>query len=362
MVRVRLPAYALTMEEKKKFASRFKEVYDKHYKWLILVTALLIVISFASMSIFYIHNHDFIYKDISLLGGTSVTVYGANFNINQMKLDLTKSMGDIDINSLKDVFTQQQKAVVIQTSLDAKTAKSILENYLGYSLTDQNSSFESTNSTLGNGFYQQLLVAVLIAFGFMGVVVFFLFGKGKGIKTILILLAILSPFLFFVLKTVSIEFALILSLITLLISLFIYWKFNVPSFAVVLSAFADILMTLVVINFMGMKLSSAGIIAFLMLIGYSVDTDILLTNRVLKSTNGSIDHRIFGAFKTGITMTITAILAVLAALFLISSFSNTMAQIFTILAIGLCFDIYNTWITNACIIKWYATRKNEVKP
>jgi preprotein translocase subunit SecF len=120
-------------------------------------------------------------------------------------------------------------------------------------------------------------------------------------------------------------------------------------------------MTLVVIDLMGMKLSSAGIIAFLMLIGYSVDTDILLTNRVLKSTTGSINHRIFGAFKTGITMTITAILAVLAALFLISSFSNTMAQIFTILAIGLCFDIYNTWITNACIIKWYATKKNEIK-
>jgi preprotein translocase subunit SecF len=349
------------MEEKKKFISKFREAYDKHYKLLIILTALLIVLSFASMALFYVHNHDFINKDISLLGGTSVTIYGANFNINQMKLDLTKSLGDIDINSLKDVFTQQQKAVIIQTSLDAKTAKPILENYLGYSLTDQNSSFESTSSSLGSGFYQQLLVAVLIAFSFMGVVVYFLFGKGKWIKLLLILLAILSPFLFFVLKAVSIDFALILSLVTLLVSLFIYWRFNVPSFAVVLSAFADILMTLVVIDLMGMKLSSAGIIAFLMLIGYSVDTDILLTNRVLKSTTGSINHRIFGAFKTGITMTITAILAVLAALFLISSFSNTMAQIFTILAIGLCFDIYNTWITNACIIKWYATKKNEIK-
>jgi preprotein translocase subunit SecF len=349
------------MEEKKKFSTKFREFYDKHYKLLIIVTALLILLSFAFMSIFYIHNHDFIYKDVSLSGGTSITIYGNNLDINKMKIDLSKSMGDIDINSIKDVFTQQQKAVVIQTVLDANSARSILENYLGYSLTNQNSSFESTNSTLGADFYQQLLVAVLIAFGFMGVVVFFLFGKGGWIKTLLILLAILSPFLFFVLKVISIEFALVLSLVTLLVSLFIYWKFNVPSFAVVLSAFADILMTLVVIDFMGMKLSSAGIIAFLMLIGYSVDTDILLTNRVLKSTTGSIDHKIFGAFKTGITMTIAAILAVLSALLLISSFSNTMAQIFTILAIGLCFDIYNTWVTNACIIKWYASRKNENK-
>jgi preprotein translocase subunit SecF len=297
-----------------------------------------------------------------LSGGTSITLNGNNFSINQMKADLAKSMGDIDINSLKDVFTQEQKAIVIQTSLDRDAAKQILENYLGYSLTEKNSSFEFTSSTLGGGFYQQLLAAVLMAFSFMGVVVFFLFGKGKLIKTILILLAILSPFLFFVLKIVSIDFALILSSITLVLSLFIYWRFNVPSFAVVLSAFADILMTLVVIDLLGMKLSSAGIIAFLMLIGYSVDTDILLTNRVLKGTTGSLNHRIFGAFKTGITMTITAILAVLAALFLISSFSNTMAQIFTILAIGLGFDIYNTWVTNTSIIKWYVTKKNEIKP
>jgi preprotein translocase subunit SecF len=349
------------MEEKKKFVSRFREFYDKHYKLLIILTALLILLSFAFMTVFYIHNGDFIYKDISLSGGTSITIQGNNFNINQMKADLTKSMGDIDINTLKDVFTQQQKAIIIQTTLNKSAATPILENYLGYNLTEQNSSFESTSSTLGAGFYQQLLIAVLIAFCFMGVVVFFLFGKGKLIKTILILLALLSPFLFFALKAISIEFALILSLATLIFSLFIYWKFNVPSFAVVLSAFADILMTLVVIDLMGMKLSSAGIIAFLMLIGYSVDTDILLTNRVLKSTNGSINHRIFGAFKTGITMTITAILAVLAALILMSSFSNTMSQIFTILAIGLCFDIYNTWITNACIIKWYTTKKNENK-
>jgi preprotein translocase subunit SecF len=350
------------MEEKKKFISRFKEAYDRHYKLLLVLTAFLIFLSLAFLFLFYVNHHDFIYRDISLSGGTSITIYNSTLNINQLKQDLPKLLGsDVDINSIKDVFSQEQKAVIIQTSQNADTAKQILETYLGYSLTDQNSTFEFTSSSLSSGFYQQLLVAVLIAFSFMGVVVFFLFGKGKWIKTILILLAILSPFLFFALEAISINFALILSLITLILSLIIYWKFNVPSFAVVLSAFADILMTLVVIDMMGMKISSAGIIAFLMLIGYSVDTDILLTNRVLKGIAGSTNHRIWGAFKTGITMTFTAILAVLAALIMMSSFSSTMAQIFTILAIGLCFDIYNTWVTNACIIKWYATRKNETK-
>ena len=61
-------------------------------------------------------------------------------------------------------------------------------------------------------------------------------------------------------------------------------------------------------------MSSGGIVAFLMLIGYSVDTDILLTNRVLKRFEGTVNEKIFGAFKTGITMTLTSLLAIVLAL------------------------------------------------
>ena len=41
-------------------------------------------------------------------------------------------------------------------------------------------------------------------------------------------------------------------------------------------------MPLALIDFLGIEISAAGIAAFLMLIGYSVDTDILLTSRALK--------------------------------------------------------------------------------
>lgn len=359
MVRVRLPAYAYNMEEQKekKFGSKFGEFYDKKYKLFLVLTTVLILSSFIFLFVFHSQNNDFIHKDVSLTGGTSITINSNNLSLAKLQQDLPKVLGDAEVTSIRDVFTQQQKAIVVQTNENPDQARQVLEKYLGYSLTAQNSSFEFTNPSLGSGFYQQLLIAVLIAFSFMGVVVFFLFGKGAWIKTLLVFLALLSPFLFFAIKLISLDFALILSLITFIASLFIYWRFNVPSFAVVFSAFADILMTLIVIDILGMKISSAGIIAFLMLIGYSVDTDILLTNRVLKGTEGSTNHRIFGAFKTGITMTVIAILAVLSALVLISSFSNTMSQIFTILAIGLCFDIYNTWVTNASLIKWYVERK-----
>ena len=46
-----------------------------------------------------------------------------------------------------------------------------------------------------------------------------------------------------------------------------------------------------------------------MLIGYSVDSDILLTTRVLKR-QGKLNDELNGAFRTGIIMTSTTIAAV----------------------------------------------------
>jgi len=123
-----------------------------------------------------------------------------------------------------------------------------------------------------------------------------------------------------------------------------------------LSAFADIIMTLALVDFIGIKLSTAGIVAFLMLIGYSVDTDILLTTRLLKKHEG-VNTALFGAFKTGTTMTITSIIAITAALIVVFPFASVLNQIFTILLIGLGFDLFNTWVTNASIIKWYVETK-----
>jgi preprotein translocase subunit SecF len=93
-----------------------------------------------------------------------------------------------------------------------------------------------------------------------------------------------------------------------------------------------------------------------MIIGYSVDTDILLTTRLLKRKEG-INESLFGAFKTGTTMTLTSIIAVASALIAVYSFDSVLNQIFTILLIGLGFDLFNTWITNASIIKWYTEEK-----
>ncbi len=295
-------------KEKPKFRKRFVEFHDKNYKLLLLIPLTILIFSFIYMASFYSQNHDFIRKDISLTGGTSITING-NIDSQALKQDLSGKLDEIHTREIYDLITREKLAVVVETTSEAEQATQILEEYLGYELTDENSSIEFTGATLSQSFYKQLLIAILIAFLFMAVVVFAIF------------------------------------------------KTAVPSAAVIISAFADILMTLVVVNLLGINVSSAGIIAFLMLIGYSVDTDILLTTRILKRDEGALNQRILGAFKTGITMTLTSLLAILFALVVVSSFSVTLTQIFTILSIGLGFDIFNTWITNASLLKWYMEKK-----
>ncbi len=314
MTRVRIPTGAFfKMEEnqekqKEKFSRKFEKFHDKNYKLLLIIPLTLLVLSLVYIGIFYSQNNDIIHKDISLTGGTSITIQG---NIDALKLeqDLSEKLGEINTRKIYDLITQEQKAIVIETETDGEQALEILEEYLGYDLNEENSSFEFTGSALSENFYRQLLIAILFAFLFMSIVVFIIF------RTI------------------------------------------IPSLAVILCAFADILMTLALVDLLGIKMSAAGIVAFLMLIGYSVDTDILLTTRILKRRDNLLNTRIFKAFKTGITMTLTSLLAISFALIIVMSFSNILTQIFTILIIGLGFDILNTWVTNVSILKWYVEKK-----
>ena len=82
-----------------------------------------------------------------------------------------------------------------------------------------------------------------------------------------------------------------------------------------------------------------------------------MTTRVIKHREGSVNSRIYRAFKTGILMTATALAAVLPTFFLFSELPDTFRQIFLILALGLSADIINTWMTNTGIIKWYAEKR-----
>lgn len=164
--------------------------------------------------------------------------------------------------------------------------------------------------------------------------------------------------------------AILLSFIGMAIVVFIIFRTFVPSVAVVISAFADIAFAAAMMDVFGIVLSLGTVAALLMLIGYSVDTDILLTTRLLKR-KGEINDKIKEAMKTGLTMTTTT-LAALIALFLVSSGSylvsaftriDIIRDISIVLIFGLIGDMVNTWMTNVGILKWYLEKGNrQAKP
>ena len=140
------------------------------------------------------------------------------------------------------------------------------------------------------------------------------------------------------------------------VTVFIIFRDTVPSLAVILAAASDIIIAMGGMSLFGIPLSLASVGAILMLIGYSVDTDILLTTRVLKRRKGTINERALGAMKTGVTMSITAI-ASMAALYLVTVFvmpeARVLSDIAAVLIIGLLADILTTWLMNLGILRWY---------
>lgn len=158
--------------------------------------------------------------------------------------------------------------------------------------------------------------------------------------------------------------ALIISFIGMAIVVFLLFRTFVPSFAVILSAFSDITIAAAFMRVAGVELSLGTLAALLMLIGYSVDSDILLTNRVIKR-RGTVEEKVSRAMHTGITMTTTT-LAALVVMYIVSTFSyliipsfsqiTLLSQISIVLIAGLFADIMNTWLLNTGILRWYAMK------
>jgi preprotein translocase subunit SecF len=333
---------------------KFEKLYDKNYKKLLLIPGILLILCIIYLTAFNMQNNGLFSRDISLTGGTTYTLFTDN-SADDLNLFLSEKLSNFELKKLHDNFGEQTSIKITVEEENSDLLKSSLEEFLGERLTTSNSSVESTSSGLSEEFYNQLIIAIILAFFWMAGVVFLIFAKGIRVKSLVVFLNILMGFflgnLFFRVSPLVYVTGFVLIAGYLI---YIYIKNSIPSFAVMLSAFADIVMTLAVVDILGIKVSTAGIVAFLMLIGYSVDTDILLTTRVTRKRNVDINKELWGSFKTGTTMTITSIIAVATALTVVSGFGTILNEIFIILLIGLGFDLFNTWITNASLIKWYA--------
>jgi preprotein translocase subunit SecF len=143
---------------------------------------------------------------------------------------------------------------------------------------------------------------------------------------------------------------------TILVSIvvFIIFRTFVPSLAVLVGAGADVIFALGAMGLFGIPLTLASFAALLMLVGFSLDTDVLLTMRVIKRKEGTPRERAYDAMKTGMTMSMALLLSFIC-LFILASIThiNTYYEISAVAIAGLIGDLIATWLFNAIIVLWY---------
>ena len=289
---------------------KLKHIYEHQYKKLMLIPLLLVVLALVQIGTQYALTGDFIHRGVSLKGGSTITFSSpADVSGPELEQFLREKFpkGDLSVRSLGTVGQKTAFAVDSDAQEKAEVTSLLQAIQEKVPLPKEAYSVEVFGSSLSETFFKQLVIALLISFGLMGIVVI------------------------------------------------LYFRLLIPSLAVIAAAFSDIVVTLAIFNLTGMKLTTAGIAAFLMLIGYSVDTDVVLTTRVLKRKEGTVMENVYGSIKTGLTMTATTLAAITVALIFVRS--EVVQQIMIILAIGLVMDTFMTWIQNVGILRLYLERK-----
>jgi preprotein translocase subunit SecF len=291
-----------------------KSFYNKYYKQLLIIPAIVLLIALISIGVQIAESGSFINKGISLSSGTSVTLTKADVDRTTIEEGLISEFPEVTINIRTIEEGGVQSGLIIDSDIsseqdDVTTAFVSKVKELSGAVDDE-MSVDSVGESLGSSFFRQTMIALAIGFILMAIVVF------------------------------------------------IYFKSFVPGSLVVLAALTDIIITIGVLNLFDIKVGTSGIAALLMLIGYSVETDILLTMRVLKrKENQTVYGQIISSFKTGFTMNIATLVAVLAGLLVAQS--PVLREIMIIVAIGVLADMLNTWIQNAGLLRWYLERKGE---
>ena len=183
-----------TNKEKKKYFG-FLDFYEKHYKKLFIITIVLLVLAITQITIQTITTGDFIHKGVSLKGGISFTIPKI-VDASKLESDLKKQFSKADI-SVREISSAGKKIGVIIDASDIKGGE-LINRLLELGFKKEDLNLEETGASLGKSFFKETLKAVIIAFLFMGLVVFLYFGetfKSKVVVSILTLIIVSFVFL-----------------------------------------------------------------------------------------------------------------------------------------------------------------------
>lgn len=276
-------------------------VNKANYKYGLVFAQLLLVLSLAVIAQEWSKNGDWVGKAVDLSGGTEITI---KFSGSPDPYLEDKIAGEYNVRPR--IFRSAEGGGISLASAKALNSTDV-EAFLRANGVEIEGapSVKSVGPALGSAFWKQAQLSILFGFILMGITVYMIYR---------------SP---------------------------------IPSMAIILSAASNMIETVATMNLLGMQMSLGGVAALLMMIGYSVDTNVVLTTRLMRKEFGSedFDKTLRTSMITGVTMSAASV----AALLSIIAFSPTsvLTQIASVLIIGLAFDLPNTWLQNSAILRWH---------
>ena len=280
------------------------DVTKYSYKKLMLVPLIILILALLLLGANYLRLGRPLDYGMELEGGTTAYIQNVTLDIKVLEDELKKNFSDPEITVRKSGTEYRVEAPASIDSVE-------LKDFIVSKYPNATVSIQYMGPTLGSDLRAQAMKALIYAFIGMAIVVFIVF------------------------------------------------RIPYPTIAVIFSASSDIAITAFLMYILGIKLTLGTIAALLILIGYSVDSNILLTTKCLKR-RGEINERIRNAMKTGLTMTSTTI-AAMVVMFVVCIRTPILKDMAAVIVLGLCADLMNTWMFNAGILKWYLLKESSKK-
>lgn len=288
-----------------KLSNRYDEVLENSEKYFLIPVAL-IMLGIGGLLINYTQNGEFLDKGTDFAGGTEIT-FEVEGEFNSNEVEAVFADAGRQGTSAMTQNTGERELLLVEVpppELDRDEALGILSD-AGYNASID--GFNSISASVSGTFFRQAQFAFILAFTTMSIVIFYAF------------------------------------------------KNFTPSIAVVFAAAGDIIIAAGGMAFFGIPLTLGSLAALLMLIGYSVDTDIVLSTRVLRMNRGSVNSRMWDSLKTGVTMSSGGV-AGFTILYIVSYSivgPSELSNIAAVMVIGLLADMPLTWFGNTAILKKY---------
>jgi preprotein translocase subunit SecF len=299
----------------KKLDKRYQEVYDNHQKYF-LIPVVLVVLGIALLGVNYVQTGQFLEKGTDFAGGTQAE-YRLQGDFSTTEVEQLFANNGLGGTNAVTQSTSEGDTLLLEIPVGSgeeveESRVTQILNQNGYSA--ELLQFNSISAAVSQQFFLQAQIAFVLAFTVMSLVIFIAF------------------------------------------------KDITPSIAVIFAAAGDIIIAAAGMAVLGIPLTLGSLAALLMLIGYSVDTDIVLSTRSLRNERGSLRDRMWKSLKTGVTMSSGGILGftLLYAVSYVIVGPSELSNIAAVMVIGLLADMPLTWLGNTAILKSYIEREKLI--